>query len=163
MSTSLLEFADKMDEIVPTLIKGFHRRQINELYRGKITLPQFLILDFLVRQGDSTMTNLARFMGVSTAAVTGIVDRLVKCGYILRSSYPADRRIINIKLTLKGINLVSKINEQRRQTIIKVFGRISQSERETYLKILMRIKDILSEEKKVLGHEKKVLGHEKKS
>ena len=144
---SLSEFADRLNEILPVIIKEFARRQANELYKGKITLPQFLILEFLHRQGECKMKDLALFMYVSTAAVTGIVDRLVRYGYVARVYQPQDRRIINIKLTVKGIDLVKKINQQRRQMVIKVFGRISQDERESYLKILMRIRDILTEEK----------------
>lgn len=142
---SLPEFADKMNEVMPAIIKEFAKRQANELYKGKVTLPQFLILDFLnIQGGESKMTDLAHFLGVTTAATTGIVDRLVKYGYCFRVSEPKDRRIIKIKPTPKGSRLVRKINQQRRQMIIKIFGKISQKEREDYLRILMHIRDILT-------------------
>ena len=146
---SLLEFADKMNEIMPIVVKEFARRQINELYKGKITLPQFLILELLHREGESKMKDLAYFMKVSTAAMTGIVDRLVKYGYVLRAYDTQDRRIIRIKLTSKGAVLVKKVNQQRRQMIINIFGKISEDERQDYLKILMRIRDILTQGKEV--------------
>lgn len=144
---SLSEFADRINEIMPMFIKEFARRQISELFKTKITLPQFLILLLLQKQGELKMTGLARFMKVSTAAMTGLVDRLVKYGYILRVTDPADRRIIKVRLTTKGIDLVRKINKQRKQMIINIFGRLSRADRENYLRILMRIKDILSKEK----------------
>lgn len=145
---SLSEFADRLNQVMPLIIKEFTRRQANELYQGKITLPQFLILNFLSGQDESKMKDLAHFMGVSTAAMTGIVDRLVKYGYVTRVFDPKDRRIIKIRLLAKGLELVRKINQQRRQMLIKIFGKISQSEREDYLRILMRIHDILTEEEK---------------
>lgn len=144
---SLSEFADKLNEFMPVVIKEFARRQADELYKGKITLPQFLILEFLNRQGDSKMTTLAHFMDVTTAAMTGIVERLVKNGYALRVHDSQDRRIIKVRLTAKGNALVKKINRQRRQMVIKIFGKISQAEREDYLKILMHIRDILTGKK----------------
>lgn len=146
MPISLYEFADKMSEVMPVIAKGFFRRQVDELYKGKITLPQFLILEFLHREGESKMTDLAHFMDVTTAAMTGIVDRLVRDGYVLRILYPQDRRIIRIKLTSKGSGLVKKINEQRSRMVIKIFGRISEVDRQDYLRILMQIKDILTQE-----------------
>ncbi len=148
---SLPEFADKLSRIMPVMIKEFAQRQANELYKGKITLPQFLVLDFLQKEGESKMTVLARFMGVTTAAMTGNVERLVRDGYAVRAYDEKDRRIIRIKLTLKGTALVKKINQQRRQMIIKIFGKISQGEREEYLRILSRIRDMLTEEKKEKG------------
>ena len=144
MSISISEFADRLDEIVPVMMKGFARHQVSELYKGKVTLPQFLILDFLNRESEAMMTDLARFMEVTTAAMTGLVDRLVKYGYVLRGVEPGDRRIIKIKLTAKGKDLVEKVNYQRRQVVIKVFGKISERDRENYLRILKKIRDILA-------------------
>ena len=141
---SLLEFADKMNEVLPRIIQGFARRQAGELYKGKITLPQFLLLDFLSHQGESKMTQMAHFMQVTTAAMTGIVDRLVVSGYVVRIYDPQDRRIIKIKLTPAGNGLVKKINAQRRNMVIKIFGNISERDRKDYLRILMQIKDILT-------------------
>ena len=143
----LAEFADKMNEVMPVLIQGFARRQANELYKGKITLPQFLILDFLNKKGECKMTEIARFMHVSTAAMTGIVERIKRCNYVERVYEPSDRRIIKVRLTYKGRELVKKVNRQRRNMIVDIFAKISQREREQYLNILMRILNIMTEEK----------------
>lgn len=149
MSTiSLTEFADKINELMPEIARGFFRRHTNELFKGRITVPQFFILDFLSQEGESKMTDIARFLIITTAAATGLVERLVKYGYVVRISDPQDRRIIKIKLSAKGAEMVKKINAQKRQMIIEIFGKISQEEREDYLRILMRIRQILSEESK---------------
>lgn len=141
---SLPEFADKMNQIMPVIIKEFSRRQFNQL--GQITLPQFLILGFLHKEGESKMTGLAHFLHVSTPAMTGIIDRLVRDGYAARESDPEDRRIIKIRITLKGNQLVKKVMEQRSKMVIKIFGRISEQDRKDYLRILLQIKDILLKE-----------------
>jgi len=146
---SLLEFADKINQIMPEIFKKFIRRQTSELFKGKVTLPQLFILNFLDKEVQSRMTDLAHFLNVTTAAATGIVDRLVKYGYVQRVYEPLDRRIIKIKLTSKGLELLKKINQQKRQMIIDIFGKISQVERQDYLRILMRIHDILTKEDKV--------------
>jgi DNA-binding MarR family transcriptional regulator len=48
-------------------------------------------LDLLSR-GPVPAGDLARFTGLTTGAVTGIIDRLVKAGYAKRIADPADRR-----------------------------------------------------------------------
>lgn len=141
---SLSEFADKMNKVMPVIMKEFGRRLVSALYKGKITLPQFLILEFLHREDESKMTALAHFMNVTTAAMTGIVERLVRAGYIIRTYEAQDRRIIKVKLTAQGIDLVKKINQQRCQMVIKIFGKISEADRQEYLRILMQIKEILT-------------------
>ena len=141
---SITEFAGKLNEILPIIMREFVRHQSNELVKGKITLPQFLILDILRRESDSTMTHLARIMDVTTAAMTGIVERLVNGGYVARGFDPQDRRIIKIRLTAKGLSVAKDFSHQRTQTIIKIFGKISEQDRLDYLRILTQIKNILT-------------------
>ena len=144
---SLTEFADRMNEIMPILAKEFVRRHVSELYKGKITLPQCLILEFLRREGETKMTALAKFMNVSTAAMTGIVDRLVRSGYSVRARQLQDRRIVKIKLTTSGQELVRKFHAHKRAMLIHIFSRVSERDRRDYLRVLTRIRDILTKEK----------------
>lgn len=146
---SLSEFADKLLKILPVVMRELSRGQADELYKGKITLPQLLALDFLIQKDESKMTDIAHFMHVTTAAITGIVDRLVRDGYVTRVYEPKDRRIIKVRPTSTGAELVKKIKAQRRKAIINVFGKITPAEREDYLGILLRIQDILTTGKEV--------------
>lgn len=141
-------FADKLNEIIPVLMKEFAKRQENDLFKGKITFPQFVVLNFLHHEGPTKMTDLAHFMRVTTAAMTGIVNRLVRAGYALRVVDPKDRRIIKVKSASKGKGVVARVDAERRRMIIEIFGQISETEREGYLRILTHIKDILLEQKK---------------
>ena len=143
---SITDFAQKMDQIMPEIMKGFARRQNNDVFKGKITLPQLLILELLSHQGASKMTDLAKFMKVTTAASTGIVQRLVRLAYVQREYDSKDRRIIRIKLSVKGTEVLKKINQQRTQSVTKIFSQISQDDRGEYLRILMQVKDILQKE-----------------
>lgn len=138
---SLSDFADKIGEIMPVIMKEFMRIQGEEFHKLKITMPQFFVIESIHRTGECKMGDIAKFLNVTTAAITGIVDRLVRDGYVLRSSDPRDRRIIKIGLTAKGDKTVKNMIEKRRQVSINMFGMISQREREEYLKILTNIKD----------------------
>lgn len=141
---SLSEFADKMQEIMPVIFRGFASRHSSELFKVKVTLPQFLVLNFLNVSGETKMKDLAQGMHVSTAAMTGIVDRLVRDSFVQRTDDPEDRRIIKIKLTPKGLELVKKVNQQRRQMIIKIFGKMPEADRRDYLRILTQVRDVLN-------------------
>jgi outer membrane protein TolC/predicted transcriptional regulator len=107
-------------------------------------MPQFFIMEHLLRQGESKMTDLARCMNVTTAAMTGMVDRLVREGYMARDSDPKDRRIILMKLTARGSELVKKIKAQRRKMIVDIFGRLSETDRRDYLRVLMQVRSIMA-------------------
>lgn len=140
-SITAAEFADRVGESMVAISREFMKQQTGEFYKVKITLPQLAILDLLNRSGELSMSDMARFMNVTTAAMTGIIDRLVRDSYVMRIPTPDDRRIIKIKLTAKGGSAAKNILEQRRRLITKIFGVLSRDEREEYLKILTRIQD----------------------
>ena len=49
-------------------------------------------LDFIYRYGAMTAGRLAELSGLTTGAVTGIIDRLEAAGYVRRTDDPKDRR-----------------------------------------------------------------------
>ena len=55
-------------------------------------------LGFVELYGPTTAGHLAELGGLTTGAVTGVIDRLEKAGYVRRESDPADRRKVVIRL-----------------------------------------------------------------
>ena len=49
-------------------------------------------LDLLHGQGEVTAGGLAEWTGLTTGAVTGMIDRLERAGFIRREAHPTDRR-----------------------------------------------------------------------
>lgn len=52
------------------------------------------ILDVLTRTGPATAGQLAEHTGLTSGAITGVVDRLARGGYVRRDANPADRRSV---------------------------------------------------------------------
>lgn len=142
---SLQSFAARMTEVLPQVMRGFLRMQSDDLARGKLSVPQFLVLDLLYLEGRLKMTRLAREIRVSLPAMSGLVDRLFKMGLVSRLFDESDRRIIKIGLTQKAKNIINNIHEQRENSIMRIFEKLEESEREEYLRILKKIRSILAE------------------
>ena len=138
--SALMEFADKVLEIS----RDFMKYYADEAYKVKLTLSQIAILDILSRNKESNMSDLARYMNVTTAAMTGFINRLVRDGYVVRIRDPKDSRVIKIKLTSKGGAAVKSALENKKRMITKVFGVLPQKEREEYLKILTLVREGLN-------------------
>jgi DNA-binding MarR family transcriptional regulator len=70
-------------------------------------------LDHLSRRRDQPITvgELGAALDLSSAAVTGLVDRLVESGHVERVGDPADRRRVRVRMT-----------EQAHQLAAEVFG-----------------------------------------
>lgn len=138
------EFADRVSETMAAISREFMKYQANEFYKLKVTLPQLAILELLHREGELMMSNMARYMNVTTAAMTGIIDRMVRDGYVVRAHDNDDRRVVRISLTPRGNSLVKSIIEKKRHLTTRIFSALSHEEREAYLKILTRIRESLN-------------------
>ena len=84
----------------------------SELNKGNISFPQFFLLTYLSSEEYLTMSDIAKKMGHSTAAATGLVDRLEKLAYVERVHAAEDRRKIMVRITAKGVELVSKMRTE---------------------------------------------------
>ena len=61
---------------------------------GELTVnpTDLTAMEHLIQSGPLTPTDLARRLGVSTAAATTVIDRLTAVGHVSRVPNPADRR-----------------------------------------------------------------------
>ena len=60
--------------------------------RAGLSATEFKALDILIRSGSVTAGELADRTGLTTGAVTGLVDRLEAAGFARRARDPHDRR-----------------------------------------------------------------------
>jgi len=137
-------FGRRMIELLPQLIRGFARYESNYLSRGKITLPQLWVLEYLSRHKNTAMHELASFLRVTRPAATGLMDRLIVQGLVRREGDAKDRRIVRVNITAKGQRIINNIWEQKRRMVVQVFGRISPKDRAQYLGTLERVVGILN-------------------
>lgn len=85
-STSLLREVIQLSDV-------FERSLARELTVNKTDLEA---MEHLIQHGPSSPTELARALGISTAAATVVVDRLTKVGHVTRQPHPTDRRAVSV-------------------------------------------------------------------
>ena len=59
-------------------------------------------LFFVADHDDATPKAVADFLGLTTGAMTTLVDRIEAAGLVARSAHPTDRRSIRLEVTPKG-------------------------------------------------------------
>src|SRR5262245_15892959 len=62
--------------------------------------------DILERNGPMTAGRLAEHTGLTTGAITGVIDRLEKAGFVRRAEDPGDRRRVIIEPCFKTMDRV---------------------------------------------------------
>ncbi len=96
-----------------------------------ITLPQFDVMAALARNASGmTMTELSRFLMVSNGNVTGIIDRLVADGMVVRLTIDGDRRGVRVRLTAKGSDRFSEMAEQHECWVDEILAKFSKADAE---------------------------------
>ena len=78
----------------------------------KLSFPQFFLLTYLESEDFLTMSSIAKKMGHSTAAATGLVDRLQKLEYVTRGHANEDRRKILVRITEHGQAIVNQLRNE---------------------------------------------------
>jgi DNA-binding MarR family transcriptional regulator len=68
----------------------------------RLTVPQATVLFLLKERDGQMMSELGQIIGVDNSAMTGLVDRLEKAGFVRREAKREDRRALLIRITPKG-------------------------------------------------------------
>lgn len=133
---------ERMADIIMFAQRSFLLDLSRELNKGNISYAQFFLLGYLSSEEHLTMTDISKKMGHSTAAATGLVDRLEKLGYVQRLHAADDRRKVMVQSTRKGIELVSDLRESIKRMIVDVMAK--QEQGEEIAPIYNELRDFLS-------------------
>ncbi|MEM1294195.1 MAG: MarR family transcriptional regulator [Verrucomicrobiota bacterium] len=101
-----------------------------ELNKGNISYAQFFLLGYLAKEDYLTMTDISKKMGHSTAAATGLVDRLEKLGYVQRLHAADDRRKVMVQITRKGLDLVNRMRDGIADDIAELMANLDKGSSE---------------------------------
>jgi DNA-binding MarR family transcriptional regulator len=91
-------------------------------------------LDFLNLEGRVTAGRLAEVTGLTTGAITGVVDRLEKAGLVRRERDEADRRKVFIVVVPEAAAKIGQFYVPMQQSMHKVWNGYSDEE----LRLLLR-------------------------
>jgi DNA-binding MarR family transcriptional regulator len=85
-------------------------------------------LDFLILEGRVTAGRLAEVTGLTTGAITGVVDRLEKAGLVRRERDASDRRKVFIAVVPENIAKVGRFYEHMHRSMLKLWEGYSDAE-----------------------------------
>ncbi|WP_417846182.1 MarR family winged helix-turn-helix transcriptional regulator [Thalassospira povalilytica] len=104
------------------------------------TLPRFDVLAALYRERDGMrMSELSKWLMVSNGNVTGIVDRLVAEGLVVRLPVENDRRASIVRLTEAGEKDFAERALVHESWVSDLFSDLSSSDADALIRILRTI------------------------
>jgi MarR family transcriptional regulator, organic hydroperoxide resistance regulator len=133
-----------IDRIVETAIylQTESRRLAREqCARYGITATQLNVLKLLQTVGDLSLSELSKRMSATNSTVTGIVDRMVDAGLVLREQSAEDRRVWRIRLTADGKGLAKKVEVAPWEILQTAVRALPPAELDQLIQTLLKIAD----------------------
>jgi DNA-binding MarR family transcriptional regulator len=110
-------------------------------------------LDLIRQYGAMPAGRLAELTGLTTGAITGIIDRLEKAGYVRRANDPKDRRrtIVEPTQNKKWERKIEAIFIPFHERMHKLLSSYSESELDFLLDVSTKTVELTHEESKNYG------------
>jgi DNA-binding MarR family transcriptional regulator len=103
-------------------------------------------LELLIDTGAATAGKLSEVMGLTTGAVTRVIDRLEQAGYVRRTTDPADRRRVVIELVPERVATVESLLDSLEHAAAADAERYSPEQLATINDFLSRMADLTQTE-----------------
>jgi DNA-binding MarR family transcriptional regulator len=104
-----------------------------------ITMSQAKVLYVVMAAGELRMSELAARIGVGSSSASGLADRLVELGLLVRHDDPADRRQVVVTTTPEAAALLERFRELNQRQLRKLLTHLDPDE----LDIVDRSLDVL--------------------
>ena len=98
------------------------------LVRLGISMAQLHMMHMLERHGELPMSRLAEMLDVSLSAATGLVDRMEERGFVERIRVPSDRRIVLVRITIAGRQMLDDVEILREGIIRRVLDELDDAQ-----------------------------------
>jgi DNA-binding MarR family transcriptional regulator len=118
-------------------------REVRARLRARFgtTLPRFDLLAALHRTAEGlTMGELSSHLMVTNGNVTGLVDSLVRDGFVERAADPGDRRRLTIRLTQAGRRDFAAMAAAHERWIDELFAGLGRQDMARLQDLLGRLK-----------------------
>lgn len=98
-------------------------------------------MDLLLLNGSLTAGELAGMTGLTTGAITAVIDRLEKGGFVRREDDPRDRRRVIVQVIPKRCRDIERLFEPFGATFGKLCGRYNDEQLAVILDFMIRSRE----------------------
>jgi DNA-binding MarR family transcriptional regulator len=138
------EAVERFSRLLPRLGKVYAGFE-SSFKDTSLTKLDLLALGVLGKREHFIMSELTEKLSVALSSATGIIDRLVEKGYVSRSRTDKDRRIVQVRLTEKGANLLADKNMRAMLMVERMLSCLDEQEQEELIHLLEKVAGTLSE------------------
>lgn len=135
---------DVPDCMVFLLAKAYQKAHANfkkQLMPYGLTNLQHLILEGLWYRQGMTAAQLGKFLILDKATLSGVLERMVKAGWIEKKTSETDKRLLSIYTSQKADDLKKDLIAERQTSNEQILKRFSKEEKMLFRRLLIEVID----------------------
>ncbi|MEW6724685.1 MAG: MarR family transcriptional regulator [Bacillota bacterium] len=141
---------DRIVEELEVLLRRVNRivkkRGREILANYDITPPQFDALQVLINNGEITMGELCDRLYLACSTATDLIDRMERNGYIERQRDQNDRRVIRLKVTEAGHDIISEVMKTRKEYLATILEHLEEKDKEQMVHALSQLYSLMTKD-----------------
>lgn len=147
MQSEEREFSQSLVRIFDNVLLT-EEEALSKGYFSDLSVVELHTIDAIGPYEARTMTETAKYLGITTGTLTVAIDRLIKKGYVLRERDASDRRIVRVSLTKNG-KLAGRIHSKFHNVLAqRILDPYSKEERDMLVKMTLEIDKFVQEQLK---------------
>ena len=140
---------DNLEEIlIEVLSKAYSRiiyseeKILKEMIGDPLSVKEFHTLEVIynaMSNKNNTASTIAKHLGITLGTCTTNIDRLIQKGLVHKVKNDADRRVVYVELTEKGLQTHLKHIGMHKKVITKAIAKLSTSEKVALMNAVNKI------------------------
>ncbi len=135
-----MQDAKDVGELIRRWVQALDARSMAEwrtmVRQEGLSIHQMILLMRLFGGGSCGVPDLGRGLGVSSAAASQMVDRMVQAGLVDREESAEDRRVRRVQLSSRGRQLMERAARRRYQWVEALVEELGAEERAAAARVI---------------------------
>ena len=125
-------FEEKFDTLLTETYNSISKFEEKSLRKSGInaTISEVHLIEAVGKNHQSTISSLARALGITMASVTIAVNKLSDRGFIIKDKNPGDKRSVHLSLTRQGLRVYRLHRYFHRQMVRAVITGLEAAEKD---------------------------------
>ncbi len=128
----------KLEQLFRSVFKMM-KQDINEILGKEISSGELSVIRFINEKGAMKASDLSKLMEVSASHITSVTDSLVEKELIIRERSLEDRRVVELALTTKGEEVLSRLDQKKSEYFQKLFQSFEKEEIAHFIKLFEKL------------------------
>ena len=98
-----------------------------------------LTLRYIAEARECIMSEISSLLGVAPTTTTSLIDRLERRKLISRKRTDNNRRVVQLSLTKKGIDVVATADKEQDARSVRLLSLLTEEEQEEYIGVIRKL------------------------